>query len=68
MGQSRGDTTEFDGRFVIGRLAPGAYRVRASYPGYALAKPQTVTVAAGQRTFVRIRLNREEIPPILLRK
>ena len=66
VGRRFGDTTEFDGRFAMS-LVPGTYQVIASRPGY-LAKPQTVTLAAGRRTFVRLKLSREVVPPVLLRR
>src|SRR5690242_5752865 len=42
-------TTEDDGRFSFGNVAPGRYRVTVTRRGYT-RPPLTITVAAGQPT------------------
>jgi len=55
-GTQRGTSTNSEGRFVLGSLAPQTYTLRASFIGY-LAQEQSVTVTGGDTTRVRFALS-----------
>ncbi|MDT7856212.1 TonB-dependent receptor [Rubrivirga sp. S365] len=59
---ARGAATDLDGRFEVGGLAPGAYRVTASTVGYAPAT-ERVEVAAGERAEVQFVLVEAALDP-----
>src|ERR1039457_6285094 len=46
-GTSRSATTDVRGEYVLGNLPPGAYTVRASAKGFALAERPDVAVSSG---------------------
>src|SRR5665213_2914437 len=54
-GTVRTTATDRNGRYAVGGLAPGAYRIDASAPGFASWRG-TVTVAAAQQSVVNISL------------
>jgi TonB-linked SusC/RagA family outer membrane protein len=55
VGTGQGAITGSDGQYMIGGVAPGAYRVRAQRIGFA-PQEREVTVAAGQTATVDFRL------------
>ena len=58
--QPLGARTDSAGRYTIGNVAPGRYRVRAQLIGFA-AREDTVDVAAGQTATVNFRLSRTSV-------
>ena len=58
--QPLGARTDSAGRYTIGNVAPGRYRVRAQLIGFA-AREDTVDVAAGQTATVNFRLARTSV-------
>ena len=57
-GRGRAVTTTSDsaGQFVFQDIAPGDYLIDASAPGLTIAKPETLTVVAGENKHVEIHL------------
>ena len=51
-----GSTTDFDGKYFIKAISPGAYTVKASYVGYQNLQFNHVKVTAGQVTFLDMQL------------
>src|SRR5262245_38337087 len=54
-GAPRTGQTQADGSYIVGGLAPGAYHVRVSFPGFATFDKQ-VTVAGGATVTVPIEM------------
>src|SRR5579859_5065697 len=52
-GTSRSATTDVRGEYVLGNLPPGAYTVRVSAKGFALAERPDVDVAPGATQTLR---------------
>jgi len=56
QGTTTGSTTDLDGAYAIGDLAPGTYRFECSYIGYERKLITEVQVAAKEVTVLNIRL------------
>jgi outer membrane receptor protein involved in Fe transport len=52
VGENKGTTTDMDGLYNIGNLAPGSYTVEFSYVGYETITIENVVVEAGKVTEV----------------
>ncbi|MDY7226907.1 carboxypeptidase regulatory-like domain-containing protein [Hyalangium rubrum] len=55
-GDSGRATTDVDGRFVVGGLAPGGYDVVVSAPGFSKLTRQGLTMSAGERFSLELAL------------
>lgn len=59
-GTTTGTTSDFDGLYEIGDLAPGTYTLQVSYLGYETAEIPTVEVVAGKVTTVNVPMSASE--------
>ncbi|MDZ7372890.1 MAG: TonB-dependent receptor [candidate division KSB1 bacterium] len=68
VGSHWGASSDLGGAFIIPRLIPGRYSLRASMMGYAPQEIPDVTVRAGETTYVRIELRPTvvEVSPIVV--
>jgi len=60
-GTTTGTTTDFDGRYEIGKITPGAYKIRCSFISYETSFIENVKIQANKTIELNFKLNESNV-------